>query len=313
MAANKTILLKGLLGRRREEADAIAAITPGHMIEIAPTGLQPHSVRGGKWGRAVAIEDSFQGRTIADAYDTTTYKKTQYLYLEPGDVFNALLHGGENVAIGDWAIGYGDGTVAKAATAFLANIVADSDPSPVGTALAAFSNGTVSIPANTLKVGDTIRVRATVVVTNQNSTDTLTLTLKIGSTTIVATGAVDVATGDVGLIDAVLVIRTIGASGTFVASGSTNLGVPGTATTRAFMLASTAIDTTAAQSITMNYTWSVSHADNDAVLRTLLVEHVKAGSSADNGSEGGQVIGHFEEALDLSLETDPDRVAVLVV
>jgi hypothetical protein len=86
-----------------------------------------------------------------------------------------------------------------------------------------------TIPANTLKAGDVISGRAQVIATSTNSTDTLNVKLKIGSTVVAATGAVDVANNDVAYIDYAITIRTSGASGTLVATGTASLGVEGTA------------------------------------------------------------------------------------
>lgn len=126
--------------------------------------------------------------------------------------------------------------------------------------------------ANTLKVGDIIRIRAQAIATATNSTDTLNLKLKIGSTIIAATGAVDVANNDIGYIDVDLVVRTVGASGTFVAAGVVALGAAGTVTTKATNLASTTIDTTATQQVTVTATWSVASASNSCRLDVLNVQ-----------------------------------------
>ena len=123
-----------------------------------------------------------------------------------------------------------------------------------------------TIPANTLKAGDVLRVRAQAIATATNSTDTLNLKLKLGSTAVLATGAVDVANNDVGYIEADVVIRTIGASGTLVATGVTALGVEGTVTAKPGKLASTTIDTTAATACAISATWSVASASNSCRL-----------------------------------------------
>jgi hypothetical protein len=125
-------------------------------------------------------------------------------------------------------------------------------------------NKSVTFAANTLKVGDFIHVIAHVACPATNSTDTLTLKLKIGATVVIATAAVDVANGDIALIDAIFIVRTIGAAGTFVAVGTQGLGTPGTVTAKPFNLASTVIDTTAAQQITVTATWSVANAGDQA-------------------------------------------------
>ena len=131
---------------------------------------------------------------------------------------------------------------------------------------------TVTLPASSLKVGDVIKIRAQVIATATNSTDTLLLKLKIGSTVILATAAVDVANDDIGIIDVTLVVRTIGATGTFVACGLWALGVADTATFRPDFKASTTIDTTAAAAIAVSATWSVANAGNSCRLDILHVE-----------------------------------------
>ncbi len=132
----------------------------------------------------------------------------------------------------------------------------------------AFDNSSVVIPANTLNAGDVIRVRAQGTNTSGNSTDTLTIKLKVGTTVIVATAAVDVTDGggDVFWIDAEIVIRTTGGTGTFVAGGTQGLGVPGTVTAKPWLKASTTIDTTAAQTLTVTATWSVASASDSCRL-----------------------------------------------
>jgi hypothetical protein len=143
------------------------------------------------------------------------------------------------------------------------------------TAQTAFDKA-VTIPANTLKPGDVIRVRAQGIATATNSTDTLTATLRLGATDIVATPAVDVANNDVFVIDADIVIRTNGATGTLVAAGLVALGAAGTATARAAYKASTAVDTTADLSVNVTGTWSVANAGNSVRLDVLDVQVIRA-------------------------------------
>lgn len=133
----------------------------------------------------------------------------------------------------------------------------------------------VSIPANTLQEGDIIRVKAQGIATATNSTDTLNVTLRIGTVDLVTTGALDVADNDIFTIEADLVVRTIGASGTFVTMAQTNIGTPGTATTKAKFKASTTLDTTAAASVNATATWSVASASNSCRLDILNVELIR--------------------------------------
>lgn len=133
----------------------------------------------------------------------------------------------------------------------------------------------VSIPADTLKAGDVIRVRLQAVATATNGTDTLDVQLRLGTTDILATGAVDVANGDIAFIDADITIRTIGAGGTMVAAGHTAIGVPGTVTAKPKFMASTAIDTTAAISVNASATWSVANAGNSVRLDVMNVQIIR--------------------------------------
>lgn len=133
---------------------------------------------------------------------------------------------------------------------------------------------TYSIPAGKLKAGDILRIRAQVIATATNATDTLTVRLKLGSTTIVATSAVDVANNDIAVLDVTIILRTVGASGTMVAFGFVSLGVPGTATGRAVNLASTAVDTTAALVAAVSAEWSVANAGNSCRLDGFTVERL---------------------------------------
>jgi hypothetical protein len=141
---------------------------------------------------------------------------------------------------------------------------------------AVMNGGSYSIPANTLKAGDVFRVRCALKVTDNNSTDTLTTTLRLGTaaltgTAVIATAAVDSADNDVVYFDVDIVIRSIGASGKFAACGVQANGVPGTVTAKPFVLAETAIDTTVANFISVTSDWSVAHADNEVNLEVFNV------------------------------------------
>lgn len=309
---NQTIFLKGAIGRRAEEARSVGTTKPGHLLEKVSTGkVQPHSARGGMNSRMFAREDSYQFRGVDDAYaaDEIVF----YNEASPGEQVYARLKLGENVAIGDTLISYGDGTLAKAASGYLANIAAASSAVTNTNTETAFSNGSVTIPANTLKVGDVIRVRAQGIATATNSTDTLTVRLMIGTDAVATTGAVDVANNDIFLIDATIVVRTIGASGTYTATGTVSLGASGTVTAKAFFLASTAIDTTAAQTLAVKATWSVASASNSVRMDVFLVEEISAQTTAGAGSGGGSPVGRAEEANNLSAAVEDDWVKITVL
>lgn len=139
-----------------------------------------------------------------------------------------------------------------------------------------FSNQ-YSIPANALAVGSVIRIRYQGIATSTNSTDTLAVKLYIGGlsgTVLISHAATDVANNDVFQGEYMLSIRTAGASGTMVGCG-TYKSIPaaeGTMTVKDDILASTAIDTTAAQVVGVSATWSVASASNSVRLDVMTVE-----------------------------------------
>lgn len=129
-----------------------------------------------------------------------------------------------------------------------------------------FDNSVLTIPANTLRAGDVIRVRVQGICTATNSTDTFTGKIKLGSTAVISTGAVDVANNDIFYFDAEIVVRTTGASGTVVAAGVQALGAEGTVTAKPAKLASTTVDTTAAVTLAISGQWSTTNAGNSCRL-----------------------------------------------
>ena len=134
-----------------------------------------------------------------------------------------------------------------------------------------------SIPANTLIAGSVIRLRFQGIATATNSTDTLTHVLYIGGlagTALMSGTATDVADNNIFCGEFTLVVRTSGASGTFVGFGTHNKvpAASGTATNVCVVLGSTVIDTTAAQVVGVGADWSVAHAGNSCRLDVFTVE-----------------------------------------
>lgn len=133
-----------------------------------------------------------------------------------------------------------------------------------------------TIPASTLVAGESIDIDWQGIATATNSTDTLTIKVYIGGTsgTLLFThAATDVADNNVFFGTYGLIIRTIGSSGTVIGRGF-GKSVPaaeGTATFKDDILASTTIDTTAAQQIAVSATWSVASASNSCRLDFLRV------------------------------------------
>ena len=92
---------------------ANAAITPGHLVELLSTNkVRKHATAGGNaLPKMFALEDELQGKEIDDDYSADN--PVQVWVCQPGEVVNALLKDGENVAIGDALESAGDGTLQK--------------------------------------------------------------------------------------------------------------------------------------------------------------------------------------------------------
>ena len=134
-----------------------------------------------------------------------------------------------------------------------------------------------TIPANSLRAGSVIKVRFQGIATATNSTDTLTIKLYIGGltgTAIFTSTATDATNNDIFAGEGIIVIRTIGSSGTFVASGSYTKveGASGTASRVDFITASTEIDTTTSKLVTASGTWSSTNAGNSCRMDIFSVE-----------------------------------------
>lgn len=83
----RTVLLKGQLGEKREEARAAGAIDPGDMIMLNSSGqVLRNTVVAGNIQVLVALEDPYRSGTITDAYDATTNTLVSYHVSKPGDL-----------------------------------------------------------------------------------------------------------------------------------------------------------------------------------------------------------------------------------
>ena len=127
-----------------------------------------------------------------------------------------------------------------------------------------------TIPADSLVVGSTIRVRAAGIATAAAAGD-LTIKLKldtsataIGSAELLASAAAGtaVAGNDIYDIDAMIVVRTTGSGGTAVAVAAISpMDAPGTAR-KCELKGSFTIDPTAANVLQVTATWSAANAGN---------------------------------------------------
>ena len=128
----------------------------------------------------------------------------------------------------------------------------------------------LAIPANALVAGSTIRVKSIGVAPATNSTDTLQIWLSLGPTTtalaareeVLATLLVNATNDDVWYIDAIIQVRTIGATGTAVAMVEyQDPDAVGTAK-KSIIKASFTLNSTVEQTLSVSAQWSVAAAGN---------------------------------------------------
>lgn len=142
-----------------------------------------------------------------------------------------------------------------------------------------FTQGVFTIPANTLTAGKTVRISFGGTVPSTNSTDTLQIKLIIGGTETNTTGtalmtsaALDVANSDV--FSGVFELTARAAPGAAVAcagNGFIGIGPLLTGTMRPQSLGGTNLATNGALPVKVSATWSVAHADNQAILQNFTV------------------------------------------
>lgn len=277
--SRQVILVQNVSGGTLSPCQALNFVTFGKTVQVAAYGQTVHGFVG------PVVNGSATGTVANNAYFWMVYYgPTSFL----GD--------GSTIAAGDpVAVGSVSGSVRKSVTTpLISSLVAASAAVTATTTPTTYSSFT--IPANTLNIGDIIKVRAEGIVTAQNGTDTLTNILQLDSTTISTTGAIDPGTSDTFIFDAELVVRTIGASGTLVGTGFWTMGAPGTATAKQFILASTSIDTTASHTIGVQATWSTNNAGNSARL-DILDGFKNVTANTTRGSVGGTAMAAVSTAV----------------
>jgi len=98
-----------------EEYEAVAAITPGHLLELTSAGkVQKHSVAGGNVFPMFALENELEGGGLTDDYATADV--VQVWIPGRGDQVYALLADGESVVIGDFLESAGTGRLRERIT-----------------------------------------------------------------------------------------------------------------------------------------------------------------------------------------------------
>ena len=312
-----------LVGRGREdEVPCSADVYPGMLLQDdGAAGVKPHAILYGAAEVMIALEQGLRG-LVGAGYDAngvyagkgtwdkyTSGEACQFYRAGAGDLLNVLLANGENAAEGKLLGSDGAGHFKVMATGNLYETTAASADVTNTTTETKFSTGSFTLPANMLQPGDIVRIRAQGIATATNATDTLTAKLYLGGLTgtlLVSTGALDVANNDEFLIDALVEIRTNGATGTFIANGTDTIGTPGTSTVKAFLVGSTAIDTTATQEVAVSATWSAASAGDSCRLDYMTVDIVRPGgitplmvvaSAVDNTSGTGTTYPYSPAAL----------------
>lgn len=133
MAVFRTILLKGDLAYRHDEALANAALSPGHLVELMSTGkVKKNTIVAGTIPVAVAKEDAMIGKTINDAYAADDL--VPYHIARSGDVLHLRLPAGASAVVkGDGLEPVSGGTVQKFASGvrrFIAEEAVDNSGGP---------------------------------------------------------------------------------------------------------------------------------------------------------------------------------------
>jgi len=109
MASKKILLLGEYIGK---EGIANATITPGMLIERMSTGkLRAHATAGANAQKLFARENDLSGGTINTNYAADS--RVLAMIPERGAEVYAILHDGENVAIGDALVSAGNGKLKK--------------------------------------------------------------------------------------------------------------------------------------------------------------------------------------------------------
>lgn len=133
-----------------------------------------------------------------------------------------------------------------------------------------------TIPANTLKAGTVVKVRAQGIATTTQANDAVAYKLYIGGsggTALISIASTDATNNDTFQAECTLICRTAGTTGTFVSTGTYKVSsAEGTMTVKDDITASTSINTQANQALVLTATWNVANATNSCRVDILTVE-----------------------------------------
>jgi len=136
--------------------------------------------------------------------------------------------------------------------------------------------GTLTLPVNFFVIGKTIRVRA-MGIFSDTGTPNITMTYKLGSTTIMSTGAVALAgtiSNNSWMAEGLITCRTVGATGTVFGQGYFEYDESTHAGTRLGMAATAAVtvDTTSTLAVNLTVTWGTNSASNTMSCTNFILE-----------------------------------------
>ena len=146
---------------------------------------------------------------------------------------------------------------------------------PVTDTTAETSMGGYTFPANFWQAGKVVKFSGLIRTTSSNSTDTLVVKVKVGSTAIITTVAIDQVNADICSFAGVLACRdNPGASSTIVGNGFYGpADASGTAALE-FGAVVGSLNTAAALAFDVTATWSVANASNSCQLESLVFEEL---------------------------------------
>lgn len=145
--AVKRIIVKGNESTIQKEGEAVAAITPGALVELGTAigTVQVHGTAEGFAQKAFCVEAGFIGTDIDDDY--AAEDQVVYVVCAPGVEINALVADGTAaIAKGDGLVSAGDGTLVSAG----AVTATEAQCQVVGVALEAVDNSGGSAPVRIL-------------------------------------------------------------------------------------------------------------------------------------------------------------------
>lgn len=154
-------------------------------------------------------------------------------------------------------------------------ITASEQMAPADTGIEVANTQKLTIPANTLKAGDRLRIRGFAKVTNQNATDTLRARLRIGGLTGVLLATVtpyDAATNDRVSFEADVWFEAVGAATVSKFHSAGRAKRTGGSDEDTFVEDNTTLNTGAAIDIVFTQFWSANSASNRVKLYELSAE-----------------------------------------